>query len=183
MRPDRCIQLQWCLQSLTACQYTPPYNCNTCASPVLNHHLATTCCHLLELLCCLMFCQPQAGGKWPPPLLSLSALFYPMPFLSRQTSPYIFQNLLHNLHKDNFCFSKAKSQRRLRETRQADSTIYAFDGNIKMRHQDFKSIMKLVSKSLKRISIEPFARKDGKEQQKSTFTKIHSDDQVCWLVS
>ena len=43
--------------------------------------------------------------------------------------------------------------------------------------------MKLVSKSLNRLSIEPLARKNGKEHQKWTFTKIHSADQVGWLVS
>ena len=43
--------------------------------------------------------------------------------------------------------------------------------------------MKLVSKSLNSPSIEPLARKNGKEHQKWTFTKIHSADLVCWLVS
>ena len=41
--------------------------------------------------------------------------------------------------------------------------------------------MKLVSKSLNSLSIEPFARKNGKEQQKLTFTKIHSD--VVYLLA
>ena len=43
--------------------------------------------------------------------------------------------------------------------------------------------MKLVSMSRNELSIEPLARKDGKEQQTLTLPKIHFADQVGWLVS
>ena len=44
------------------------------------HHPATTSCHLLELLCCLMFCQ-LPGCKRPPASLC-QQYFIPMAFLS-----------------------------------------------------------------------------------------------------